>query len=55
MGEVRKIIFWFGTVLTRTFVETGPPDIEPQEITLGDKLGEGQFGTGEYFLFYFFV
>jgi hypothetical protein len=22
-----------------------PPDIEPQEITLGDKLGEGQFGT----------
>ena len=25
--------------------QTGPPDIEPQELVLGEKLGEGQFGT----------
>ena len=25
--------------------QTGPPDIEPHELVLGEKLGEGQFGT----------
>ena len=31
--------------LIKEWEQTGPPDIEPHEIVLGEKLGEGQFGA----------
>jgi hypothetical protein len=39
--ELRFFCFLFSS----HFITLRPPDIEPHEITLGDKLGEGQFGT----------